>query len=441
MSTLHPGTSAERESASLSVSASVPESEDLATVNALPPTPGSFGEYLKSWVEQVRSGEIGVLPVIAGLVLLTIIFQVEDSSFLSAGNLTNLMVQGAVFILLGMAEVFVLILGEIDLSTGFVAGIGAVITAELAAPPENLPWWLCIIAGIAATTAIGAVQGTLITRLRLPSFVVTLAGLLGWEGVLIFLINTNGGQNGGVIAISNNVLYDIVNGDLGTTAGWVVMGAVVLLFGGFLVRRDANRRATGLAVSPRSLTALKVIGVALLGVAVVWICNSDRGTLVPLRGVPWVVLVVLFIAGSWTFLVGRTRFGRYLYAIGGNADAARRAGINLTRIRTQAFMLSGLTSGAAGIVYASRLGSISTDIDGGTLVLFAVASAVIGGASLFGGRGKMVHALLGGIVIAAIYNGMGLLGLGADKQYMITALVLLAAVTVDAVARRGRAAR
>jgi D-xylose transport system permease protein len=406
-----------------------------------PPADASLSSSLRSLVKQVRSGEVGVIPVLVGLILLALIFQTQDSAFLSAGNLTNLLVQGAVFILLGMAEVFVLILGEIDLSTGFVAGIGAVITCELAAPPHNLPWFVCILAGLAATTAIGVLQGTLVTRLRLPSFVVTLAGLLGWEGVLIFLIQKSGNSNGGTIPITNNILNDIVNGNLGIVAGWIVMGIIVVFFGLLIARRDRNRRASGLTSSPPSLTAVKIGLLAVIGVGVCLICNANRGSLIPLKGIPWVVLVVLAILAAWTFLLGRTRFGRYLYAIGGNAEAARRAGVNLTRVRTTAFALSGLTSGAAGIVYASRLGSISTDIDGGTLVLYAVAAAVIGGASLFGGRGKMVHALLGGLVIAAIYNGMGLIGLGAAEQDMVTALVLLAAVSVDALARRGRLTR
>jgi D-xylose transport system permease protein len=190
-----------------------------------------------------------------------------------------------------------------------------------------------------------------------------------------------------------------------------------------------------------SLTVLKVLMTAVAGIVLVWICNSDRGILVPVTGIPWVIPAVLVILLAFTFLQGRTRFGRYVYAIGGNSEAARRAGINLARIRTISFALSGLTAGMAGIVYESRLGSISTGIDGGTLVLYAVAAAVIGGASLFGGRGKAVHALLGGLLIAAIYNGMGLLGLTAAPQYMITAVVLLAAVTVDAVARRSGASR
>jgi D-xylose transport system permease protein len=405
---------------------------------ALPVGTPSLGVYLRSWIAQLKSGQTGVLPVLGGLILLVVIFQLKDSQFLSAGNLTNLMVQGAVFILLGMAEIFVLILGEIDLSVGYVAGIGAVITCELATTPDNQSWWIAVLAGLAATSAIGALQGTLITRLKLPSFVVTLAGLLFFEGLILFLINLNGPTNGGVIAISNNVLNDLVNGELTPVAGWIVSAAVVVLFGGYLARRDRTRRQSGLAAPPFAITVAKVVFVAVAGGAVAAICNANRGAAFVVRGMPWVILLILAVLAGWTFLLTRSRFGRYLYAIGGNAEAARRAGINLTLIRTLAFLLSSLTAGLAGIVYASRLGSISSDIDGGTLVLFAVASAVIGGASLFGGRGKMIHALLGGIVIATIYNGMGLLSLGAAPQYMITALVLLAAVTVDSVARRGR---
>lgn len=401
----------------------------------------SLREYLHAWARRVRGGESGVLPVIGGLVVIVAVFQAQSPAFLSAGNLTNLLVQGSVFMLLGMAEVFVLLLGEIDLSIGFVAGIGAVVTALLVGYPYHLPWWVGVLAGLATTTAIGGLQGSLITRLRLPSFVVTLAGLLGWEGVMIFIVNHSSAASGGTIRITNAVINDLVNGNLSPLAGWVLMAAIVAVFGVGTVARDRRRRAAGLAAPLLALTIAKVVVMAAAGVALVAVCNADRGVLVALRGVPWVVPLVLAVLAGWTFLLGRTRFGRYVYAIGGNAEAARRAGVNLTRIRTAAFMLSGLTSGAAGIVYASRLGSISINIDGGTLVLYAVAAAVIGGTSLFGGRGKMLHAVLGGLVIATIYNGMGLLGMGASAQYMVTALVLLAAVTVDAVARRGRSTR
>jgi D-xylose transport system permease protein len=402
------------------------------------PVDGSLGEYVTSWAKRIRYGESGILPVLAGLIILIVIFQVQNSVFLSAGNLTNLFVQATVVVMLGMAEIWVLILGEIDLSIGFVAGLGGVVTAILAAPPHNFPWWLAIAMGMLSTAAVGALQGTLIIRLRLPSFVVTLAGLLGWEGVLIYLVNGSG--NEGTIRLSNNILLDLVNGTLSPTAGWIIMVISVALFGGFTILQDRHRRASGLVAPPLAVTLLKVLVTAAAGIALVLICNTDRGVLVPLQGVPYAVVIVLGFAVAWTFLLTRTRFGRYTYAIGGNAEAARRGGVSLGWNRFWAFTLAGLTAGAAGILYASRLGSISNNIDGGTLVLDAVAAAVIGGTSLFGGRGKMVHALIGGLIIATIYNGMGLLGISAAPQYMVTALVLLAAVTIDAVVRRGRAA-
>ncbi len=227
----------------------------------------------------------------------------------------------------------------------------------------------------------------------------------------------------------------------GDVAGWIVMVAAVAVFGVFTIFRDRRRRASGLVAPPLAMTILKVAVIAAAGVALVLICNTNRSKFAVLQGVPYAVVIVAAFVVAWTFLLTRTRFGRYLYAIGGNAGAARRGGVSLGWNRFWAFTLTGLTAGAAGILYASRLGSISNNIDGGTLVLYAVAAAVIGGTSLFGGRGKMVHALLGGLVIATIYNGLGLLGISAATQFMVTALVLLAAVAIDALARRGRGTR
>jgi D-xylose transport system permease protein len=412
-----------------------PDDDNPVTQPALPELSGSLGEYIRVVGKRIRSGESGVLPVLGGLILLVIIFQVQDSVFLSAGNLVNLLVQGSVFILLGMAEIWVLVLGEIDLSVGYVAGIGGTITAILSTT-HGLPWWVAVLGGVAATAAIGAVWGTLVIRLRLPSFVVTLAGLLGMEGVLLYLVNANG--TGGTIRITDPVLIDIANGNLSTAAGWIVMIVSVALVGGVIFFRDRHRRISGLVAPPLVVSVLKIVVIAAAGIGLILVCNTNRGALIPVQGLPYVVLVVLGVLALWTFLLGRTRFGRYLYAIGNNAEAARRAGISLGWNKLWAFTLTGLTAGIAGVVYASRLGSISNNVDGGTLVLYAVAAAVIGGASLFGGRGKMVYALLGGIVIATIYNGMGLLNLAASYQYMVTALVLLAAVTIDSLARRGR---
>ena len=393
----------------------------------------SLGQYLRAWFARVRGGDSGVLPVVGGLIIIALIFQTQNANFLTAGNLTNLLVQGSVFMLLGMAEVFALLLGEIDLSIGFTAGVAMAVMAYLLVFPRLWPWWAAVGMGLGVALIIGLIQGTIVTRLGLPSFVVTLAGLLGLQGVMLRII----GQ-GGTIPIPSATVNNLANGNLSVAAGWVIAAGGIGLFGGYTWWRDSRRRASGLVAPPKGLTALKIAGVAAAGVAIMLIVNSNRGILVPIQGMPWVVLIVLGVLVLWTILLGRTRFGRYVYAVGGNAEAARRAGVNLARIRTAAFMLCSLTAGIAGIIYASRLRSVSTNLDGGSLVLYAVAASVIGGTSLFGGRGKQFHAVLGGLVIAAIANGMGLQGYSAAAQLTVTALVLLAAVTIDAVARRGR---
>ena len=418
---------------------------DQATLDrdlmALPPD-ASFNEYVTVWFKRVRSGESGVLPVIAGLVVIIIVFQIERSRFLSALNLVNLLQQSAQFIVLGMAEIFVLLLGEIDLSLGYSGAVGAAVMTILAYPPINLGWGFAILAGLATTAGIGFIQGQIISRLRLPPFVVTLAGLLFWEGFLIWVINNQSPSNGGSIRIDNPTIYNIVNGNLSLTAGWIALAVGLVLFAVGSVSRDRRRRASGLVAPPLSLTLAKVAGVSVAGVVLVAICSVNRAafTGATVQGVPWVVPIVIAVVVAWTFLLGRTRFGRYVYAIGGNREAARRAGINVHRVRVLAYTLAGLTAAMAIIILDSRTGGANTDIDGGQTVLYGVAAAVIGGTSLLGGRGKMVHALLGGLVIATIYNGMGLLSLSADIQFMITALVLLAAVIVDAVSRRSRSA-
>ena len=399
---------------------------------------GSVTEYLRIWFRQVRSGESGALPVIVGLVAIVLFFQLKNSLFLSAGNLVNLMTQAAFIVTLGMAEVFVLLLGEIDLAAGYTAACGAVIALWLV--DENVPWWLAILAALAATAFYGGLQGFIITRLRLPSFVVTLAGFLGLSGLLLFLINASGHFGlGGVINLNSNVINDIEAGALSPAASWIVMIVLVGIAAAMMFLRDRRRRVNGLVAPPVSITLLKISVIAVAGVVVVLVGNTNRShTFIPVRGLPWVVLVVLGILVVYTVLLGRTRFGRYVYAIGGNAEAARRAGVNTNRIKVIAFALCGMTAGITGIIYASYLGSISSSVQGGQNVLNAVAAAVIGGTSLFGGRGKMMDALLGGLVVGVIANGLQLLGLTATAQLMWTALVLLAAVTVDALTRRGR---
>jgi D-xylose transport system permease protein len=395
----------------------------------------SVPEYFRMSFARIKSGETGVLPVVGGLLLVSILFQWANSTFLTAGNLVNLLVQAAVFSVLAMGEVYVLLLGEIDLSAGFVAGLGGVVIGELVRSSMGWPWWAAILAGLLVCAAIGLLQGSLITRIGLPSFIVTLAGLLFWQGVMLRILG-----NGGSILINDDVINGITSSNLTPIAGWILLFVVVGISGVLTWRRDARRRAAGLVAPPPALTALKIAAGLVGGAIIVAICNVDRGRIVAIQGVPYVVVLVFVILAAWTFVLSRTRFGRYIYAIGGNAEAARRAGVNLAWIRTSAFVLCSLTAGLAGVIYVSRLRSIATTVDGGTMVLYAVAAAVIGGTSLFGGRGKALHGVLGGIVIAAIDNGMGLLGFGAPTKFMVTAIVLLVAVTIDALSRRGRVA-
>jgi len=371
------------------------ESRDIAAEVALSPPDviaDSLGEYAKIWITRVRNGDSGALPVILGLVVIVIYFQARSSLFLSAGNLVNLAGQAA---------------------------------------------WIAVLVGLAVPAIFSGLEGLITTRLRLPSFVVTLAGQLLAFGLLLEVMDTAAPSGGGTIRLYPGVLADIYSGSVSPVAGWIVMAAAVAGAAALFLVRDSRRRASNLTAPPLSVTLLKIAAIAVAGVVVVLVGNTNRGVgFTVVRGVPWVVLVVVVVVFAWSVLLSRTRFGRYIYAIGGNAEAARRAGISLTRIRVLAFTLCGLTAGVMGIIYTSYLGSVSTDVQGGQLVLLAVAAAVIGGVSLFGGRGKMVGALLGGLIVAVIYNGLELLGLGTAPQYIWTAVVLLAAVTVDTLARR-----
>jgi D-xylose transport system permease protein len=411
-------------------------------VNFVPPelAAQTMGEYFRAWIVRVRSGDAGLLPVVIGLLIVTAVFEVVSprNLFLSEGNLVNLFIQSSVFMVLAMGEGFVLLLGEIDLSVGYVAAIGGIVTANLVQPEWGWPWWAAIIAGLAACAVIGAVQGEIITRLGLPSFVVTLAGYLLWFGVMIILLG-----RAGQVSVSSprlqdqKLIFGIVNDRVDPIVGWVAMIAIVALLDGLMWLRDTGRRRSGLVAPPVGLTVIKMAAVALAGVAVVAICNVNRGRFLPVEGVPWVVPVVLVIVAIWTVLLEQTQFGRHVYAVGGNAEAARRAGISVPAVKTACFVLCSLTAGAAGIIYCSWQGGMNTNINGGQLVLYAVAAAVIGGTSLFGGRGRAIHGVLGGLVIGAIYNGLYLLGLSIEWQLIATGLVLLAAVTVDSLSRRG----
>jgi D-xylose transport system permease protein len=398
----------------------------------------SLGEYFAAWGRRIRNGESGALPVLLGLVVIVVFFQIEESTFLTAGNLVNLLVQATIFIMFGAAEIFALLLSEIDLSIGYLAGVGAFVIAELIAAPVGLPWWLGIVGGLAACAFLGFVQGSLITRLNLPSFVVTLGGYLGFLGLMLELANVDKSAVGGVINIdTNSPVYKLVQSNMSTGLGWVVLVVALALFGGLMLFRAQRRRAQGLSAPPLGITLLTIAVTAVGGIVLMLICTANRSNgPIALNGVPWVIPFVIVVLLAWTWLLARTRLGRYIYAIGANPEAARRAGINVNRIKTIAFMLCSLTAGIAGLIYESTLGSMSIDVNGGQLVLYAVAAAVIGGTSLFGGRGKPLHALLGGIVIATVFNGLGLMGINAAGTDIATAIVLIAAVTLDSLVRR-----
>ena len=389
---------------------------------------------LRGQLKRLRQGDKGLLPILLGLIVLVIYFEIRNSVFLSSGNLTNLFVQATIFILLAMAEIWLLLLGEIDLSVGFVSALGATTAVILLDNQFHWPWFAALPLAILVTTAIGTLQGFIIIRLRLPSFIVTLAGLLGWEGVLIFFVDRQG--TGGTIPVHEKVLYDLVNANLSPVWTWIFVLACLAVLIYLIVRRDQSRRSSGLDSVPHFVTMAKAVTLIIAGVVLVLIFNRNRGTFTVLEGMPYAIPVDIAMLAAGSFILTRTRVGRYIYAIGGNAEAARRAGVNVNRYRLLAFVFTGFTAGVAGLIYASRLGGISDNVDS-NLVLLAVASAVIGGTSLFGGRGKMIHAVIGGLVIATIYNGMALINMSAATQYIATALVLLVAVAMDAVARRG----
>jgi D-xylose transport system permease protein len=407
----------------------------------------SLGQYLRAWWIGVRSGNSGVLPVVLAMVLVAVAFEIvtPEHAFLRPSNLVYIVGLSTVYMMLAMAETVVLLLGEIDLSVGAVALLGGVIAFKLVQQSgPGWPWWAATLAALACCGVFGALQGTLTARLKIPSFVVTLAGFLLCSGILVVIL---GGANGFLTvsaAVPNQrVIYYMVQGVIAPVAGWACLAVLVGSAGAALWLRAAARRRQGLVAPPVGLTAIRIALVAVVGVAVLLICTVNRGTaLVRVEGVPWVIPIVLLVLGAWTLLLQRTRFGRYVYAIGGNPESARRAGVSLAAIRTWAFALCSATAGLGGILLGSFFfGEYSTNTaDPGQLVLYAVAAAVIGGVSLFGGRGKAIHGVLGGLLIGGIAYGVSLLNLGTlatPLEYIVPGAVLLAAVAVDALSRRG----
>jgi D-xylose transport system permease protein len=404
---------------------------------AIPPgfdaTPETLGGYLRRWWQGVRAGELGSLPIIVGLGVIAIVFGTLDDTFYVERNFTNLLLQMAAMSTIAIGVVFVLLIGEIDLSVAYVSAVGGVTMTLLLRPDgSNWPWWAAIGFGLLVTTLIGLVQALVITKAGVPSFVVTLAGLLIWNGVVLIL--TTQYSTSGTIRIQDDRIVGIANDFLSDAWGWAVAVGGVAAYALTQLQTARSRRARGLDSKPAIVIFLQVAGLAVVTGAAVWYANRDRG-------IPSVTLLVLILFVVWSFVASRTRFGRHVYAVGGNAEAARRAGINVDRVRITVFMIAGFMAGLGGIILASRLRSVATNTGGGDLLLNVIAAAVIGGTSLFGGRGRVVSALLGALVIASIANGMGLLNLATGTKFVITGLVLLAAVLVDSLSTRRRAAR
>jgi D-xylose transport system permease protein len=413
-----------------------------AEVAEIPPEllANSLGQYFRAWWLRVRGGDSGVLPVVLAIVVVAIGFQIANSKFLSSQNLVNLFEQSTIYMVLAMAEIFALLLGEIDLSVGLVMGLGAVLVAQLVQPGgAGLPWWAAIIVALLACSAWGAFQGWLVAWLKMPSFIVTLGGLLILEGLAIIFLGHNG-----LIGIGNSqftserLLYNIYWRQFGPAVSWVLLAVVLVGTAAWLWLRDARKRRAGLETAPRSLTALKIVLIAVAGIGLVAICNVNRAHAGVIEGVPYIIPIVLLVLGASTVLLQRTRFGRYVYAIGGNPEAARRAGVRVPSVRLWGFVLAALTSGIAGVLFASWQVSMTSNLikTANTYVLLAVAAAVIGGTSLFGGRGKTIHGVLGGLILGGIYNGLYLLGVQEQWVDVVVAGVLMAAATINVLSRR-----
>jgi D-xylose transport system permease protein len=388
----------------------------------------SLSDYARRWWAGVKAGELGSLPIIVGLIIIAIVFQSQNSNFLTAGNFVNLIVQAAAITTIGMGIVFVLLLGEIDLSVGFVSGVAGVITALLTLPDNSNVFAAgpTLVIVLLVGLGIGTFHGLLITKVGIPSFVVTLAGLLGWNGVVLLLIGDRG-----TVIIQNDFFVGFANDFVSDAASWILAIVGIALYAGMLFWQRIQRSRAGLPSAPDALLLLRIAGLAIAVLAVVYVCNQDRG-------IPYVLLVLAGVFIFWTYVLNRTRFGRHIYAVGGNAEASRRAGISVDNIKIACFAICSMMAALGGIVLASRLRSVDTGAGGGSILLYAIAAPVIGGTSLFGGRGSIKSAVLGALVIASIDNGLGLLGLSAGTKFVITAGVLLLAVTVDSLARKGR---
>jgi D-xylose transport system permease protein len=394
-----------------------------ATADVMPTSRADF-------FRRFGQGEFSSLRVLIILAAIWIIFQAAESRFLTAPNLVNLSLQIAGVGTISVGVVLVLLLGEIDLSIGVVSGLCAAVMAVLNVKHGWSPV-LAIGAALVVGAAIGAFQGSIITRFGIPSFVVTLAGLLGWQGVMLWVLGDTGTVN-----LNAKLITDIAGTFFADVTGWILAVVAIAAYAATLLNGRRGRVRAGLEAPPVGLLVFRIVIVAAAVIATVAVMNSDRG--VPLAFVILIGFVVLF-----QFITTRTKFGRYIYAVGGNTEAARRAGIPVNRIKVAVFALSSFMAACGGIILASRLLAVNQSSGGSDLLLLAIAGPVIAGTSLFGGRGTVWSALLGALVIGSISNGMDLLALPSEDKFMVTGAVLLLAVIIDALtgAKRQQAGR
>jgi D-xylose transport system permease protein len=403
----------------------------------------ALGTYTKGYFARVRGGELGSIPALIGLIVITVVFAVVHQGFLSAYNIEALVIQAAPIIVMAMGLIFVLLLGEIDLSAGTTGGLCSAITAVLMLR-HGASWWLALVVGLVAGIIIGLGMGWLRARVGIPSFVITLATFLAFQGVTLILI---GGQ-GSVILPDNSPLIKLENSFVPLWLGWTLLAVFVVGYAAIKVNDALGRRRAGLSRPPFTVIATKVVALAAVGATFTYEMGINRNLSTnaflsnKAQGMPWVVVLLVILFAVWHFVLSRTRYGRHVYAVGGNEEASRRAGVVVSRIRISVFVICSGMAAVSGLVAASLLQSVQSNAGAGNTLLLAVGAAVIGGTSLFGGHGRVIDAVLGGLVVAVIINGMSDLIQGANSagyEYVVTGAVLLLAAGFDAVVRRGRA--
>ncbi|GHE85518.1 ABC transporter permease [Amycolatopsis deserti] len=446
-------------------------------------TSRSTREAIGDYFGRLRGGELGALPALLGLLVLVLVFTGLSDTFLSLNNIANLFAQGAGQTIIAMGIVPVLLLGEIDLSAGTASGLAASVMALHFTQNGNLlgnfgstvfygfivgsivaaalcvwmrVWigavlalvvpvfmlagfaanpWIEIVLAICVGVVIGALTGTIVAKIGIPSFVVTLALFIGWYGLLLQLV----GEGGTISIRQSDVLYQVANGNLSILGGWIMFVVAAGGYAAVVLTRHFGRLRRGLVAQPTTIVVVKAAAVLVIGAVATYLLNTNRSpnpNLTTIAGVPYVVPIVLVLLVAGTFVLDRTRYGRHIYAVGGNKEAARRAGIKVDKIRMSVFLICSAVAAIGGIVYSSKVGAVDGNSGGGNTLLFAVGAAVIGGTSLFGGRGRLRDAVIGGLVLATVQNGLGLLGFQAATVNIITCLVLLVAAAVDALSRK-----